>query len=815
MAGDGVDDLVVHLEKSMDLSTMEQGIKLVGTALVNKTLNKWGVRNILKSAWQRWGDIKIKWVKDHTFVIKVNDEITAAKIIDQVPWAVMKQNFSVKRWPLELALEEIDLHTISFWIQIRGVPPSLSSKANIRAGGLSLWWDDSIQVEITDSSKHLIDARCCIVESGVVFRFTGTYGTSYRAEKEVIWRVMIQNFRPDSIPWICGGDFNEFLWDHEKVGGAEVRYNRPRYLEEFMNKVEVLDLSFNGQKFTWRGTRNGQLVEAQLDRVLVNDRWLSTWPDSFVTNATTLGSDHCPILLHCEQKAVRKKKMFRFEAFWTKDADCKEIVRKAWEMSCDGNLLQKWNKKLHLCRTTLTSWSKVDLLWRQEECYWQQRSRVQWLREGDANTKFFHQSTLHRRRRNKVVSLKNSNGNWIENPNHVRCLFDEYFMELFTSSGHREWGNLLDCVSPKISDEMNVSLLAVVSSDEVRATVLQMGSLKAPGLDGFPGIFYQANWDIIATEVLKPESVAQFRPISLCNYSYKVFSKVLANRLKVVLSVLISPSQNAFVVERLVTGSGLGVQMSPSGPSISHILFADDTLIFLKAEEMNCRHLIQLIDKFCAASGQHVNKSKSSVCFGSNVPEEVSRHLAVILGFERVGDPGIYLGVPAMWGRSKKAGLAYVKGRLLDKMQGWKKSTLSQAGREILIKAVAQAIPAYLMNLFKFPISFCNEMDALISKFWWGQQQSENKIHWVSREKMGRPKEDGGLGFRSFVLFNDALLAKQCWRLIMEPNSLWALVLKARYFPNCSFLDAKKGGRASWVWSSLLTGREILREGAH
>ncbi|KAM0956247.1 hypothetical protein ACFX2A_025041 [Malus domestica] len=132
MAGEGVDDLVVHLEKSLDISNMEQGIKLVGMALVSKTLNKWGIRNILRSSWQRWGEIEIKWVKENTFVIKVKDESTAAKIIDQVPWAVMKQNFVVKRWPSEIALEEIDMQRISFWIQIRGVPPFLSSEANIK-----------------------------------------------------------------------------------------------------------------------------------------------------------------------------------------------------------------------------------------------------------------------------------------------------------------------------------------------------------------------------------------------------------------------------------------------------------------------------------------------------------------------------------------------------------------------------------------------------------------------------------------------------------------------------------------------------------
>ncbi|KAM0972147.1 hypothetical protein ACFX2H_019690 [Malus domestica] len=93
-----------------------------------------------------------------------------------------------------------------------------------------------------------------------------------------------------------------------------------------------------------------------------------------------------------------------------------------------------------------------------------------------------------------------------------------------------------------------------------------------------------------------------------------------------------------------------GVRMNVLGSSISHILFADDTLIFLKAEEVNCRHLIQLIDEFCAAFEQQVNKSKSSVCFGFNVPVSLSQHLVNILGMEKVGDPGFYLGVPAVWG---------------------------------------------------------------------------------------------------------------------------------------------------------------------
>lgn len=180
-----------------------------------------------------------------------------------------------------------------------------------------------------------------------------------------------------------------------------------------------------------------------------------------------------------------------------------------------------------------------------------------------------------------------------------------------------------------------------------------------------------------------------------------------------------------------------------------------------------------------------------------------------------VEDPGIYLGMLAIWGRSKKRGLSYVKGKLLGKIQGWKQSTFSQAGREFLIKAVAQAIPTYLMNIFKFPANVCNDLDSLTFKFWWGHKGKERHIHWISRDTLGLPKAVGGLGLRSFMDFNEALLAKQCWRLIQNPNSLWARVLKARYFPHCSSLDAKCGGRASWAWSSLLSGRDLLLKDAH
>lgn len=80
MAEQEVEDLVVHLDKSMDLSTTEHGVELVEAALVNKNVNKWGIRSILKSSWKEFGELEIKWVKDNMFIITVHDKSTMAKI---------------------------------------------------------------------------------------------------------------------------------------------------------------------------------------------------------------------------------------------------------------------------------------------------------------------------------------------------------------------------------------------------------------------------------------------------------------------------------------------------------------------------------------------------------------------------------------------------------------------------------------------------------------------------------------------------------------------------------------------------------------
>ena len=201
---------------------------------------------------------------------------------------------------------------------------------------------------------------------------------------------------------------------------------------------------------------------------------------------------------------------------------------------------------------------------------------------------------------------------------------------------------------------------------------------------------------------------------------------------------------------------------------------------------------------------------KREFFFSHNTPQACRDSICSILGTNPTTQFEKYLGLPSIVGRAKRRAFNEIKDRVWRRLQGWNEKLLSQAGREILIKAVIQAIPTYAMSCFKLPAGLCADISAMATRFWWGQRGSERKIHWLSRHRLNQPKKKGGIGFRDLQLFNKALLARQGWRIMQCPASLVSRVLKAKYFPHSSFLEAQIPSNASYTWQSICEAKEVL-----
>ncbi|XP_062015373.1 uncharacterized protein LOC133731938 [Rosa rugosa] len=194
-----------------------------------------------------------------------------------------------------------------------------------------------------------------------------------------------------------------------------------------------------------------------------------------------------------------------------------------------------------------------------------------------------------------------------------------------------------------------------------------------------------------------------------------------------------------FVRQRWVKG----MKLNPEAPVLHHLLFADDSFLFGTADEEECQHVHNILYTYEIASGQQINLQKSSVAFSRHL--DLSRQLALaqILGVHCVDKHDRYLGLPTHVGRSKSAAFSYLKEKLSKMLISWRAKLLSGAGKEILIKAVSQTVPNYVMTSYMFPEggtcpsflwrSIMEAREVLIQGLRWRVGNGENIEIWRDR----------------------------------------------------------------------------------
>ncbi|XP_031391078.1 uncharacterized protein LOC116203481 [Punica granatum] len=341
-------------------------------------------------------------------------------------------------------------------------------------GGLCLLWNSELQVTIHKSSPFYIHAT---IEHPVLpasWILTTVYGPPYSHAKPVFWAELTDIANTIDKPWLIVGDFNEICYASDKIGGRNFTSSFRSFLDTFLSQSGCIDLGFTGNPFTWRNKRMGlAFIRQRLDRALANDDWRTTFPRAGVFHLPQIRSNHNPILLKLWTESANKPKPFRFEEAWTRDHSSTTIVKNAWNKFVPGSKAFQLSSKIKIVKTGLRKWNKdvfgfcdtniegimkkieeiqtnqTTLETKEEEenlmaeleenllrkdLIWRQKSRELWLKHGDRNSKFFHLSTVIRRRSNHIATIKGDNGEWCQYQDEIGNYFLKNFQDLFTTS---------------------------------------------------------------------------------------------------------------------------------------------------------------------------------------------------------------------------------------------------------------------------------------------------------------------------------------------------------------------------------------------
>uniref|UniRef100_A0A2N9G3M1 Reverse transcriptase domain-containing protein n=1 Tax=Fagus sylvatica TaxID=28930 RepID=A0A2N9G3M1_FAGSY len=549
------------------------------------------------------------------------------------------------------------------------------------------------------------------------------------------------------------GEFElPWAWEptSEKLGMADRNEAQMQLFRSVLDDCTLLDLGFSGWPFTWSNRRDGSAETwVRLDRGVCSKAWLDLHPNARIKHVSMATSDHLALVLDTlgsNQGFTRRKTRFRFEQAWVKDPACEGVVTDAWTTGVEGTRMFCVCQKIKECRVHLLNW-------------------VRTRRQGRTKKS----KTIQRRRTNEITMLRD---------NHGAQITGEAGLEQV------------------VSQDMNDSLLFPITEEEVKIALFQMNPSKAPGPDGMSALFFQKYWHVIGTDITNAvlDCISSRKLLKSVNYTHialipkaetalhymknkrrggvthlaakldmsKAYDRVEWSYLKAVMlkmgfdcrwvdlmmecistvsySILLNGTPTGHIIPSrglrqgdplspylfLICAEGFtslirkaenqkliqGISISRGGPRFSHLFFADDSIIFCRAKIEECRALREILKLYEDASGQKLNMEKTSLFFSANTPEAVKEEIQTEMGVLSMNQMEKYLGLPPII-----------------------------AGKEVLIKAVAQAIPTYAMSVFQLPVACSNEINSMLSNYWWGQKQGERRIHWMGWKKLARSKK--------------------------------------------------------------------------
>ncbi|XP_071920617.1 uncharacterized protein [Coffea arabica] len=409
------------------------------------------------------------------------------------------------------------------------------------------------------------------------------YAKCNRIGRRRLWEALEHFSMSVTLPWIAVGDYNVITCAEERIGGSSPNM---RDLEEFnsaLHRSGLFPVQFDGSAYTWT---NGRMWQ-RLDRVVVNAAWLADVEMTRVAHLQRGRSDHFKLAWSQSVSGVGMQKFF----------NKLQVVKRAlsrWNVEVFGNVSQRVKQAADnlLAKKILydqnrdtvsrTAVHEARALHSRElalECeFWRQKAAIKWIKEGDANTSFFHAAVKQKRSCNFIARIRGSGDSWFDSIEDIKLSASDFFSTLFTADRAAGSGIRPSLELPKLTPEENDMLLKSPSVEEVHTVICSLDSQSAAGPDGFGGGFYQSCWECIKDDFMdavqdffagvsmprgfssttitllpKKEGACEwkdFRPISLSNVSSKIISKILSTRINTLLPKLILEFQTGFIPGR-------------------------------------------------------------------------------------------------------------------------------------------------------------------------------------------------------------------------------------------------------------------------
>ena len=486
-------------------------------------------------------------------------------------------------------------------------------------------WDLKI---LSQSAQHI---TCFMTHKllGTDFTISFVYGSNSAIERRDLWSDLLSiSARVKNSAWILSGDFNICKDVSEKHGGNVCWTSEMGEFKDAVIRLGITDLRFGGNLFTWCDGNPSAPIFRKLDRTMVNADWLTKFglSSSFFPNRGF--SDHSPATTDLGLSRNCPPKPFKCFDFLCEHPDFLTVVAQCWETSIVGDpwfvltsklklvkhALKQLNRRvgnvhsnvssnraaLCLHQNSLSTNSSAEYFSEEkrllaefkaslavEESFLKQKSRVQWLKLGDSNNKYFYNACKSKWNTNKILALADEDGVTQESHTDISLVAIKYFKNLYSS--HSASTTIPEDLSlPGLSQAQKDYVSKPFSACEVFATLKSMPKHRAPGPDGFTVEFFLKAWQIVGPDVTtailfffdsgqmprivnsvaialvpkceNPSNMNDFRPISCCNILYKCIAKMLSQRLKCVLQSIISPFQSAFIPHRSLGDNVMLVQ---------------------------------------------------------------------------------------------------------------------------------------------------------------------------------------------------------------------------------------------------------------